>query len=264
MLSPRRINNIDFSTLRENPDNLFILRFLDINEETRRTLATRIKETAPQYSIKKPNGPNIQSLYETLTEINPIIFSEYQPEIQRNQWYPRNSYKNFNFFNAHYISGYKFHNLCKAVYYTLCLKKPLTREKLLIIGLTINSNWSKVQTLIDRNLPQQTNQNQSSQNQETNTSDNNIGLEDIERVRRHVETNGANNIPEGMRENTPQKPRLRIPDRYRIDLNLEPFLVDEVDQMDRPEESILSRLAKTQLTSEAEESFRRTFGPDTN
>lgn len=262
MLSPRRINNIDFSTLRENPDNLFVLRFQDISEETRRTLATRIKETAPQYSIKKPNGPDIQSLYETLTEINPIIFSEYQPEGERNQWYPRNSYRNFNYSKAHYISGYKFHNLCKAVYYTLCLKKPLTREKLFIIGLSINSNWNKVQRLIDRNLPLQANSNQSSQNQETNTLNDNIGLEDIERVRRHVETNGANNIPEGMREIPPRNPGLRIPDRYRIDLNLGPFALDEVDHAGEPIETKRSKLFRAQFPTE--ESFRRTFGPDTN
>ena len=229
MLSPRRLNNIDFSPLRENPDNLFTLRFTNLDEESRRTLATRIKETAPQYTVRKPTGPDIQAIYETLMELNPIIFSEYQRDPnERNSYLPRNSYRNFNISTAHYISGYNYHRLCEAIYYTLCLKKPLIRPKIQKIARTISSNWQKVnEFLIENQLDQLDRIETESTNQEPNIPDNNIGLEDIEEARRSVEQNGANTIPEGMRENSPRNPKLKIPTKYHISLDF----ADELDSL---------------------------------
>ena len=193
--------NFDLSQLWENPDNLCVIRFKDLIEPTKNILATRIKETAPQWRIRNSHGPDIQTIYETLTELNPIIFSERQAEI-RDRYYPRNSYRNFNFSAAHHISGYNYKNLCQALYFIICLKRrPFRRYEIQRIVSTVNSNWNLISRFMERFPQENTQPTEEPNNVETSE----VGLDEIGQARQNAETHGANNIPIEMQERPPLK-----------------------------------------------------------
>lgn len=182
--------------------NQFILRFKDISDIQKIKLAQRIKKTAKQYSIRKDNGPNIEKIYETLEEINPIIFAEggtYERE------YPHQS---FGYSCTYTIQGYNFNKLTRAIYYLTCLQK-LNSDKIDKILQTTSQNWNKIQELLERN-------NIISEDEIERPNLTEIGMEDVTAARTQAERGGANNpIPREI-----QTRNITIEDiRERIGLN---------------------------------------------
>lgn len=175
--------NIDFSPLWTNPNQIFTLRYQDMNEPCKLLLAKRIKETAKQQRIKKTTGPSIQDIYETLTELNIIIFTENQ--CNDGTYTPRNSYRNFNFSSIKTISGYQFHNLCQAIYFILCIKREKTTKEITDITKLIHQNRGIVRNFVDTYFRTR------NQEEQRNTPPEELGLEDIERARNTAIENGA-------------------------------------------------------------------------
>lgn len=187
-MSERKFN-YNLESFWENPDNLFTVRFRNLHENLKTTLAKRIKETAPQYSIKKPTGPTIQDIYNTLEEINPIIFGEAHRSSYR---YNRNSYRNFNRTPTRTMTGWWYQNLCQAIYFIDCIKRPLTRDEIFKIIRLTEVTWEKIDDFLDNRIgieQEETERIQPIQD---------IGIEDIERARANAERNGANRIPDNV------------------------------------------------------------------
>lgn len=68
---------IDLSPLWQYPDNMFVLRYLDMNEAARRKFAWAIKRWAPQrrLRINVIGQPTVEDIQSVLAEINPIILA---------------------------------------------------------------------------------------------------------------------------------------------------------------------------------------------
>jgi len=177
---------IDLTPLWSQPTDKFILRFLDMNETHKRKLAQRIKDVAKQRTIRKQTGPTVQTLYEALEEINPIIFGEYN---QENTYRTVMGYKSFNMNVARTIAGYSFHNLCQAVYLTTCIKRRLRKKELMDIAYLTCQDWTKVGNYIDQNYIEEINQTRNLMPEE-------VGMDDVQRARQNAENNGANRIPQ--------------------------------------------------------------------
>lgn len=111
---------ISLEGLWDNPNQLFTVRYKDINERNQKILAQRIKTTAKQRSLRRENGPTVEKIEEVLDEINPVIFSEMQRRID---WY--RGHQVFGISPAVYIAGYRYEALCQAVYLLTCRKKSL-------------------------------------------------------------------------------------------------------------------------------------------
>jgi hypothetical protein len=182
---------IDLTPLWNQPTNKFIVRFIDLNEVMKRTLAQRIKDVAKQNTIRKLTGPTTQIIYETLTEINPIIFGEFAEQIT---YRPVNGYKVFNVNRVRTLGGYMFHNLCQAIYLITCVKRNLRKKEMCDIAYLTCQDWTMVSNYIDENyrLPDP------EENQTRNLIPEEIELADIQRARRVAEDNGANRIPDGV------------------------------------------------------------------
>ena len=136
--------NINISSLWENPENKFILRYRDISNDMQIILAKRIKTIAPQWSIRRETGPTIEQIKNTLAEINPIIFGENT----RNPRYG-NSYRSFNVLDANYIAGWVFHSLCQAIYKILCVKRRLNSDEIHSIIYLITRDRNITRSIID-------------------------------------------------------------------------------------------------------------------
>lgn len=113
----------DLSEFWTYPEDKFIIRFLDLKDRNKLTLATRIKNTASQYRIRKPSGPTIIEIIQTLKELNPIIFSENLIPSQRIS-------KQFSRIEIQTLSGWEFRTICKSIYKIDCLKKELNKIEL--------------------------------------------------------------------------------------------------------------------------------------
>jgi hypothetical protein len=183
---------IDLSPLWNEQTDKFTIRFQDVNEKEKRHLAQRIKDIAKQAKIRNVSGPTVQTIYETLEEINPIIFSEYN---QRNQYRTITGYRVFNINNSRALNGYFFNNLCQAIYLINCVKRELLKKEIQSITYLTCQNWDRVIQYVDRNYrirdPEET---------ERRNIIEEIGIEDIQRARRVAEDNGANRIPDGVFE----------------------------------------------------------------
>lgn len=172
--------SVDLSSLWINPEGKFIIRFLDINENSKRIFTKRIKETAPYRTIKKASGPPIQNIYDVLMEINPIIFSE-GTNARRG---------NFNCYAIRTIGGWHFRDLCKAIYVTTVLKRNPTAREMERIAYQSTNDWGKARTLIERQMLSTTREEEQRIAPITD-----IGIEDIAYATRAAVNSGANNIP---------------------------------------------------------------------
>lgn len=201
------IDNIDFSPLMENPENLFIVRFNNLDPDSQTRLASRIKETARQRTIRKNTGPSIETIHTALIKLNPIIFSEHIiKEEERSNYRPKKSYRNFNFYEVTSISGYRFHDLCKAIYYILYAKKPMNQDKMTIIAATISNNWNSIrQILRNRDTEEQNNEEE----QHLNNNLDVLGIQEIERARINTEQRDHTSQPTipGSGGRAPEGPR---------------------------------------------------------
>ena len=187
---------LDLTELWQNPNNRFTVRYRNIDEEQKKNLAKRIKEIAPQRSIKKTTGPSEQAIYETLMEINPIIFTEViiNNEGRRASWYAGE--KAFGTYNIKHIAGYNFKNLCRAIYQIDCLKRELKiREIERIVQLT-HQDWNTISNFITRNMGNRE-QLRRTEGEEPEIPEE-MGIREIERARATAESNGAGNIPNAM------------------------------------------------------------------
>lgn len=102
---------INLSSLWTPRTDKLIIRFHNIDEASQATFIKRIKETAPQRAIKVGDRISKQTIKEILNEINPIIFSEH-----RGNWYPENSYRNFNKSSIQTAGDHSFKVLCQIIY----------------------------------------------------------------------------------------------------------------------------------------------------
>jgi len=187
---------IDLSPLWNEEIGTFTIRFLNINEKEKRILAQRIKDVAKQARIRSLRGPNIQDIYETLMEINPIIFGEYnQNYIHRTI----NGYKTFNKTNSRTLDGYFFHELCKAIYLINCLKRDLNKQEINSIAYLTCQSWDKVIHYTDQHY-----QTRHEEEIERRNIIEDIGIDDIKRAREHAEENGADRIPDGVFTREPE------------------------------------------------------------
>ena len=181
-MPPEKKLNLNLSPLWENPNNLFTLRFLDINAPLQRILAQRIKQVAPQQRIQREPNPDL--IHSALKTINPIIFSEPTRENNRSYYHP------FSRYSIHTIDGYYFKKLCQAIYQLTCRQTPLTnQEKRKIIVLT-NRDYEQSRLFFEQhNLNYETQDQQSPPTynepitNESNEPNNTIDLHDIEQIR---------------------------------------------------------------------------------
>lgn len=167
---------INLEGLWENPDELFTIRYKDINTKYQQILAKRIKAIAPQIKLKAQTLENIE---QALHEINPIIFSEYQ---RNNGWY--RGHQKFGVNTAIYIAGYRFRSLCQAIYLTTCRKKALTTNHLYQITRLTHDDWGIIETYVNQRLG-------ITEEIETITPIENLGIEDIQRAGQNVNRNNT-------------------------------------------------------------------------
>jgi len=199
-MQERRIN-LNFSELWVNPNNKFIVRFLDINEQRQKMFAKRIKQTAKYRRIRNENGPTEQEIYELLSEINPIIFSE---KITDRGWHSPNSPQNFNFFQCHTIANPLYRILCKIIYIILCLKKPLKTKEMSNLIYLICGDWNLVTEWRRTHYPEipELNPHAILANENPRREVEEISLDIIEQARRRV-TNGPEDRGEEENANEP-------------------------------------------------------------
>lgn len=188
---------IDLSGLWDNPHGFFTLRYQDLNEEKRTQLATRIKLVAPQSKIRSLYGPEIEDIKQTLFEINPIIFSENQEANNGYRVQPINSCRRFNTLSIIALGSYRFRELCQAIYKINCVKRNLTENEIRNIADLSSQNYTEVTSYLEARLPR--NANRTIEERISLIQD--IGIEDIRNARERAESNGADNIPDGMYDN---------------------------------------------------------------
>jgi len=172
------------------PEERFTVRFLDVNEKQKLQLAKRIKVCAPIRSIKKSTGPTPEDIYQTLVEINPIIFSE---SLARN-WRPNSRYAHQSFGKQHVkaIEGWEFKALCTAIYKTLCLRRTLTKDEVGRIAQLTSCNYEKIESILDQFFSNQPIERPRARPEE-------LGIEEIRRSRENINNR---EIPEEIRDNS--------------------------------------------------------------
>jgi len=184
---------IDLSPLWANPDNRFVIRFQDMSQEQQNRFVTRIKEVAPQATLRKTNGITLEEITQILMEINPIIFGE-----RANQYVSRNHHSNFGKQVVSAISGYAFRTLCQAVYKIKHLKRALTKYEMRSIAHLTAQSYRQANDIVDAAF--RIGVITSSEGQEAPTHViMDIGMEDLERIRQNQERNGFNRIPDNLR-----------------------------------------------------------------
>ena len=115
---------VDASSLWDEPDNQFVLRFNDLNETKQNKFTERFKKSAVQFKLRRPDGVNEQEISNFLKEINPVIFAEGMTSsnnscAQQRRW---------NIFSVSCLSGWRHKRLSQIVYRFLCVKKPPDRN----------------------------------------------------------------------------------------------------------------------------------------
>lgn len=177
---------VDSSSLWKNPDDQFVLRLNDINEERQKKFAERIKVTAGQRRLQNINGPSNEEILNLLKEINPILYSEGT----RRNVFSHLSYRHWNNQNVHTLSGYYHRKLNQILYRILCLKKPnrgdiKTAMELSVINLNRNENppyRSQIEEILQNQFDPTRN------NTQTDLSPpEEIGIEDIREARETAE-----------------------------------------------------------------------------
>lgn len=181
---------INLEGLWNNPNELFTVRYKDINSTLQTILAKKIKQLAKQYTIRKANGPTPEIIKEALQEINPIIFSEHEED---SHWY--REHRTFGTYAATYLAGYRFQKLCQAIYFLTCRKKALTPHQIMKIAMLTTLDWTTTEIYINQRL----NINTEEENERI-TPIEDIGIEDIHRAGQNV-TNQERNT-----RNTPSTP----------------------------------------------------------
>lgn len=189
--------NMDLSTLWENPENLFTVRYNDISEQMKQNLVQRIKILAPQYRIRKENGPSLPLIHQVLGEMNPIIFSEADRDNEDGYCYSR-----FSRYSNQSIDGYNFNILCQLIYRTLCTKKGLGRDDYHRIAHLTNANRTKVRRFLDTFAGRNLGNNQRLIQNEQRLQPIDIGMRELEEARRIAINGGAESLPEGVRDTT--------------------------------------------------------------
>lgn len=140
--------NLDLSSLWQ-PNERFTLRYLDLSEEKRTLLATRIKNTAKYLTIRKATGPDIQKIKETLEIFNPIIFGE----ASINHWSGRqNNYRSFGAQNIKTMGGWHYSLICKSIYLLACKKTKLKREEVIDMARTTAPDYTTAYNFVNRNF----------------------------------------------------------------------------------------------------------------
>lgn len=115
---------VDGSSLWNDPENQFVLRFNDLNQEKQNKLAKRIKETTWRWKVKEYlREQGEEKLVSLLKEINPVIYAEGKTRRQ-NQW------RQWNIHNIQCLSGWNFRKLDQLIYRFLCLKRPPTHHEI--------------------------------------------------------------------------------------------------------------------------------------
>ena len=183
---------IDLSPLWNQNIGKFTVRFQDINETQKRILAQRIKDVARQTRIRNIHGPNVQLIYETLLEINPIIFGEYH---QREAYRQVTGYRVFNINSVRAMNGFWFHQVCQAIYMIDCLKRDLTKKEMTDIVYLTCQDWDTVQRYVSDNY-----RIQDPEETERRPLLEDLGMDDIAHARQIADENGANRIPTGVFE----------------------------------------------------------------
>ncbi len=110
----------DFSPLWKDYEGQFILRYRDINETQQDRFASILKKKAPQYKINQETGPTRIEIKNLLLEINPIIFAD---------GYRYQNHRDWGTQACEGLAGWRFKNLCQAVYSLLCVKKQKRSAK---------------------------------------------------------------------------------------------------------------------------------------
>jgi len=165
---------INFSPLWENPDNKFIVRFNDLQDKDKIIFATRLKNSAPQYKIRNQNGPaTIEEIISIFKEINPIIYSESLHVLGL-----LNLQQRFGTQRIQTMNSYFFKILCQLIYKIICLKKPLHFQDYIDIcklSSTIRNytTWENFLTPLY----------QGTQEEESQTSTEEISLNDLSNIR---------------------------------------------------------------------------------
>jgi len=180
---------VDGSGLWLEPENQFILRFNDMNENRQSKFAERFKKTAKESKLLNPHGPSEQDILSFLKEVNPIIYSEGRSRFN-------NSWQRWNATSIYTLSGRSFRKLRKMVYRFLCLKRqPYLYEieetlKLSISCLELNPQ-EKETLLINTHalLAQlQTEENSRQSRQEKrNKIPSEINMLEVQQAREHAE-----------------------------------------------------------------------------
>ena len=178
-------------------DELFTVRFLDLNESRKSNLAKRIKECAHQYRLRQANGPNQDIIYDLLSEINPIIFSEHRD--CRAEHYGRTNPITFNkgYPTTYTLDGHNFRKLCQLIYRILCVKKPLKIEDLTQLVYTTTGSWRASTIFMDIHWRE----NEQPVTETRNNNHREVGLEELSLINRNLDAS-VSNIPLSLREIT--------------------------------------------------------------
>lgn len=124
----------NFEELWANPNNKFILRYKNIDEQYQKILAKRIKETTNLITLRRSVGPTAEEIHELLLEINPIIFAEAYDS--RNEPYA------FSKNNTYGINGWIYKRLCQGIYKALCKRRPMDTGEIEQLAYTIQPSYS--------------------------------------------------------------------------------------------------------------------------
>jgi hypothetical protein len=181
---------MDLSSLWSNPEERFILRFRDLSEEKKISLSKRIKATAPYYRIKSTRGPSVEEIQTTLMEFNPVIFAEYNGN-------NTNSYRNFAIYSVYSMTSYCYKKICSAIYYLICLKRPMREEEIEKIISTTTIDWNITTNFMNDNYRGE-DRSITPEPERINIPE--IGMEEITNIRLRTEHEGSGRIPRAMRE----------------------------------------------------------------
>lgn len=174
---------VDGSGLWDNPEEQFVLRFNDINQERQNKLAQRLKKSSQRQRVRNETyGPTIDEIVSLLKEINPIIHTEGKKRIEYGQW------KRWNKNYVQTLSGWYFRKLDLIIYRFLCLNRPPTRYEietalwLSTAGINNDSLISPadaIHLLLDPIIQEN--------NETTNTPPPEIGIEEVRSARERTE-----------------------------------------------------------------------------
>lgn len=184
---------ISLEPLRLNLGNRFTVRFLDMNEQQKNLLATRIKVTARQWNLRNEQNQRStpEKIYQALKEINPIIFSE-----STRAYIDYRSHRCFGIHDSHTLTSYNFEILCQSIYKMICIKRPLKQREMERIARLTSTDYTRAIDHIRRNFIPSNRSENPTETQSISIPE--FGIEEIENIRRRAESNGANNIPNAM------------------------------------------------------------------